>query len=116
VSAEENHSSRSARGNRFVRRILTQAAQAAVKKKGSYFQSLFRMFLPRLHYNGAIRAIAHRLGRLVWKILHDGVGYIEQGQETNPAAKKRRARRMVQALRKLGYSVALTPIPETGRG
>jgi len=116
VSAEENHSSRSAKGNRFVRRILTQAAQAAVKKKGSYFQSLFRRFLPRLPYNGAIWAIAHRLGRLVWKILHDGVTYIEQGQEATPAAKKRRARRMVQALRKLGYSVALTPIPEPGRG
>jgi transposase len=116
VSAEENHSSRSAKGNRFARRILTQAAQAAVKKKGSYFQSLFRRFLPRLHYNGAIWAIAHRLGRLVWKILHDGVTYIEQGKETNPAARNRRARKMVQALRKLGYAVALTPIPEPGRG
>ena len=114
-SAEQNHSSRSAKGNRMVRRILTQAAQAAVKKKGSYFQSLFRRFLPRLHYNGAIWAIAHRLGRLVWKILHDQVRYIEQGQETNPAAKKRRARKMVQALRKLGYAVALTPIAEPGR-
>ncbi|HKH98414.1 MAG TPA: IS110 family transposase [Candidatus Sulfotelmatobacter sp.] len=115
-SAEQNHSSRSAKGNRFVRRILTQAAQAAVKKKGSYFQTLFRRFLPRLHYNGAIWAIAHRLGRLVWKILHDGVSYIEQGQETNPAAKKRRAQKMVQALRKLGYAVALTPIPDPSRG
>ena len=115
VSAEENHSSRSAKGNRFVRRILTQAAQSAVKKKDSHFQSLFRKFLPRLHYNGAIWAIAHRLGRLVWKILHDRVRYIEQGQETNPAAKKRRAQKMVQALRKLGYAVALTSIPEYGQ-
>lgn len=54
VSAEQNHSSRSAKGNRFVRRILTQAAQAAVKMKGSHFQSLFRKFLPRQGYNGAI--------------------------------------------------------------
>jgi transposase len=114
-SAEQNHSSRSAKGNRMVRRILTQAAQAAVKKKGSHFQSLFRRFLPRLHYNGAIWAIAHRLGRLAWKILHDQVRYVEQGQETNPAAKKRRAQKMVQALRKLGYAVAVTPIAEPGR-
>jgi transposase len=117
VSAEENHSSRSAKGNRFVRRILTQAAQAAVKKKGSHFQSLFRKFLPRQGYNGAIWAIAHRLGRLVWKILHDGVRYIEQGQETNPKAKKRRAQKLAQALRNLGYTVLLTPIaPEPERG
>jgi transposase len=113
-SAEQNHSSQSPKGNRFVRRILTQAAQAAVKKKGSYFQSLFRKFLPRLHYNGAIWVVANRLGRLVWKILHDGVRYIEQGQQSTPAARKRRAQKMAQALRKLGYAVTLTPIPEPG--
>ena len=109
-SAEQNHSSRSPKGNRFVRRILNQAAHAAVKKKGSYFQSLFRRWLPALKYQGAIGAIAHRLGRLVWKILHDRVHYSEQGQETNPKAKKRRTQKMVQALRKLGYQVTLTPI------
>ena len=86
-----------------------------MKKKGSYFQSLFRKFLPRLQYAGAIWAVANRLGRLVWKILHDGVRYIEQGQETTPAAKKRRAQKMAQALRKLGYVVTLTPISEPGR-
>jgi transposase len=110
VSAEQNHSSRSPKGNRFVRRILTQAAQAAVKKKGSHFQSVFRRLLIKLGYQGAIWAIAHRLGRLVWKILHDGVRYVEQGQETNPKAKKRRAQKLAQALRKLGYQVTLAPI------
>ena len=109
-SAEQNHSSRSPKGNRFMRRILNQAAQAAVKKKGGHFQSVFRRLLPRLGYKGAIWAIAHRLGRLVWKILHDGISYVEQGAETNPQAKKRRAQKLAQALRKLGYSVSLTPI------
>jgi hypothetical protein len=66
--------------------------------------------VPKLGYNGAIWAIAHRLGRLLWKILHDGVRYMEQGTETNPRAKKRRAQKLAQALRKLGYAVTLTPI------
>jgi transposase len=108
VSAEENHSSRTAKGNRFVRRILTQAAQAAVKKKGSRFQSLFRKFITRLGYNGAIWTVAHRIGRLVWKVLHDSVRYVEQGEETNPKAKKRRTQKLTAALRKLGYTVTLT--------
>jgi transposase len=108
-SAEQNHSSRSPKGNRFVRRILTQAAQAAVKKKGSHFQAVFRRLLPRLGYKGAIWAIANRLGRLLWKILHDGVTYVEQSTETTPQAKKRRAQKLAQALRKLGYQVTLTP-------
>jgi transposase len=110
VTAEENQSSRSPKGNRYVRRLLTEAAQAAVKKKGSHFQNLFRRFLPKLKYNGAIWVVAHRLARLVWKILHEGVSYIEQGEETNPRAKKRRAQKLAKALRKLGYSVTLTEI------
>jgi len=36
-SAEQNHSSRCAKGNRYMRRILNQAAHAAVKKNGSHF-------------------------------------------------------------------------------
>ena len=110
VTAEENQSSRSPKGNRYVRRLLTEAAQAAVKKKGSHFQNLFRRFLPKLKYKGAIWVVAHRLARLVWKILHEGVSYIEQGEETNPRAKKRRAQKLAKALRKLGYSVTLTEI------
>ncbi len=45
-SAEENHSSRSAKGNKYLRRVLNQAAHAAVKKKGSHFQVVFRRLLP----------------------------------------------------------------------
>ena len=109
ISAEQNHSSRSPKGNRFARKILTQAAHAAVRKKGSHFQSVFRRFLPKLGYNGAIWVIAHRLACLLWKILHTGVRYIEQGNDTNPRAKKRRAQKLAQALRQLGYAVTLTP-------
>ena len=110
-SAEQNHSSRSPKGNRFVRRILNQAAHAAVKTKGCSFQSTFRRLLPKLGYNGAIWAVAHRLGRLLWKILHDGVPYVERGCEPSPRNRKRRAQKLAQALRKLGYQVTLTPPP-----
>ena len=81
-----------------------------MKKKGSVFQQLFRRFLPRLTCNGAIWAIAHRLGRLAWIILHQGVHYIEKGEETTPQARKRRRQKLTQALRKLGYAVTLTPL------
>jgi transposase len=113
-SAEENYGSRSPKGNRYLRRILNQAAHAAVKTKGSHFQAVFRRLLPRLGYNAAIWAVAHRLGRLVWKILHEGVTYIEQGSEPDPKTKRRRARKLVATLRKMGYQVSiklLTPTP-----
>jgi transposase len=57
-SAEENYSSRSAKGNKYLRRVLNQAAHAAVKKNGSHFQAVFRRLLPRLGYKSAIWAIA----------------------------------------------------------
>lgn len=109
-SAEVNHSSRSAKGNKYLRRILNQAAHAAVKKKGSHFQAVFRRLLPRLGYKSAIWAIAHRLCRVIWKILHEGMRFIEQGTESDPKVREHRARNLARALRKLGYDVALTPI------
>jgi hypothetical protein len=46
----------------------------------------------------------------VWKNLHDGVSYLEQGKDTHPRAKKRRAQKLAQALRNLGYGVTLTEL------
>lgn len=116
-SAGENHNSRSAKGNRYLRRVLNQAAHAAVRKKGSHFQTVFRRLLPRLGYQSAIWAIAHRLCRLAWKILHEGVHYIEQGSEPDPAARKRRAKDLARALRRLGYDVVISPLgPATQDG
>lgn len=109
-SAEHNRSSRSPKGNPFLRRILTQAAQAAVKKKGSHFQIVFRRWMPKLGYQAAIWAVAHKLGRLVWKILHDGVHYRERGERPDPAVQRRRVHKMVQALRRMGYKVEISSL------
>jgi len=100
-SAEQNHSSRSAKGNKYLRRVLTEVAQAAVKTKGSQYQIVFRRLLPRLGYQQALWAVVHRLCRLVWKILHDRVTYIEQGLQRDPKANQQRARTLARALRRL---------------
>jgi hypothetical protein len=84
-------------------------AHAAARKKGSYFQAVFRRLLPRLGYKSAIWAIAHRLCRVVWKILHERIRFIEQGMECDPKLQKHRARYLARALRKLGYNVQITP-------
>lgn len=116
-SAEQNYSSRTPKGNPFLRRILTQAAQAAVKKKGSHFQIVFRRWRHKLGYPAAIWAIAHKLGRLVWKVLHDGVHYQERGEPPDPARQRRRANKMVQTLRRMGYQVEISPLnPQPAHG
>jgi len=60
-SAGESKSTRSPKGNRQMRRLLNQAAQSAVKTKGSVFEVTFSRLMPRLGYKQAIWTIAHRL-------------------------------------------------------
>jgi len=55
-----NYSHRSPKGNRHMRRLLNQCANAAARTKGSVFEILYRRFVLRLGYNQAIGAIAHR--------------------------------------------------------
>ena len=84
-SAGVNYSHRSPKGNRHMRRFLNQAANAAVKAKGTIFEIVYRRPVPRLGHKQAIGAIAHRQCRLIWLILHQGVRYEERG----PAVTKR---------------------------
>jgi transposase len=107
-SAGENHNSRCPKGNKYLRRVLNQAAQAAVKKKGSHLQAVFRRLLPRLGYKQALWAIARRLCVIIWKILHDGVQYIEYGELPTPTAARLRVQKMLRALRRLGYTVEIS--------
>jgi transposase len=110
-SAGVNYSRRAPNGNRQMRRLLNQAANAAVKTKGSIFQLVYRRLVVRLGHAQAIGAIAHRLCRLVWKILHDAVVYEERGPAVTKHRAQRRAAKMIRELRALGYRVEPLPAP-----
>jgi transposase len=110
-SAGESHSTRSPNGNCHMRRLLNQAAQSAVKVKGSIFELTFQRLRPRLGYLQAIWAIAHRLCRLLWLILRHGVFYEERGPAVSAKSKRMRTARMIKELRKLGYCVAGGQLP-----
>ena len=64
-SARESKSHRSPKGNRHMRRILNQCANAAIRTKGSIFEIVYRRLVPRLGHNQTIGAVAHRLCRLI---------------------------------------------------
>ena len=112
-SAGVNHSHRSPNGNRQMRRLLNQAANAAVKTKGSIFELGYRRLVVRLGHAQAIGAISHKLCRLVWKILHDRVEYEERGPAVTNARAQRRAAKMIRELRNLGYRVERILSPAT---
>lgn len=109
-SAGISSSDRSAKGNRSMRRLLNQLAHAAVRKEDCQLQIVFpALGFPPPRYAKAVWAIAHRLCRLIWIVLHDGVTYMEYGPAPTPLALKRRRQRLVTQLKKLGYHVQLIP-------
>jgi hypothetical protein len=112
-SAGVNYIHRSPKGNRQMRRLLNQAANAAVKTKGSIFEGGYRRLVTRLGHQQTIGAIANRRRRLIWKILHQGVLYEERGPAATKERARRRAAKMIRELRSLGYRVELGLSPES---
>src|SRR6516164_6669810 len=106
-SAEVSYGHRSPKGNRQMRRLLNQAANAAVKANGTLFELLYRRYVPRLGHQQTIGLIAHRLCRLIWTILHRGVRYEERGPALSQKSQRRRTARMIRQLRSLGYRVEM---------
>ena len=110
-SAGVNYSHRSPKGNRHMRRLLNQVANAAARTKGSIFEIVYRRSVPRLGHQQAIGAIAHRQCRLIWLILHQGVRYEERGPAVSKQSKQKRTARMIRQLQRLGYRIE-SPTPQ----
>lgn len=104
-SAQVSKSDRSPNGNRQMRTLLNQAANAAVKAKGSVFEVQYQRLVPRIGHLKAIWAVAHKMCRIIWKILHEGAAYEEHGLRTNLNAVRQRANKLARQLRRLGYDV-----------
>ena len=96
-SAGVNYSARSAKGNRYVRRLLCEVAWSAVHTKDTFFQSLFFRLKPRVEARGAVWAVAHRMIKLIWLMLHEEKQYEEKGPAAkNPNLLQRKLRRLLK--------------------
>ncbi len=104
-TAGVNYSHRSPQGNRHMRRLLHQVANAGARTKGSIFEIVYRRMVPRLGHNQSIGAIAHRQCRLIWLILHEGARYEERGSGLTKRSKQLRTWKIVRELRTLGYRI-----------
>ncbi len=94
-----------------MRRLLNQVAWSAVRTKDSFFRELYPRLIRRLGVHKAIWAIAHRIAKVAWKVLHEKVHYIERGPlALDPVAMKRRVTKLARQMRRLGYSIELKPV------
>jgi transposase len=109
ISAEKNSSTHSPKGNCPMRRVLNEAAHAAINTKGSIFRLKYEKFRRHLQPVAATWAVAHFLCELIWKILHQGVRYEERGPGLDAKNRRKRLARMIRELKALGFQVLPPP-------
>jgi transposase len=96
------------KGNRWLRRALTQAALAGTRKKGSYAGAQFRRLAKRRGKQRAIIAVAHSLVVAIYYILRDQVAYQDLGADHfDRLSPLELTKHYVRRLEQLGHSVHL---------
>jgi transposase len=108
-SAGKQHNVATKKGNRFLRRILTQSAWAVSHKKEGYLRAAFHRYKARRGWGKAIVAVAHKLIVIAYHVLRDNTPYRELGTDYfDLLDPERTARRLAARLGRLGYQVTLS--------
>ena len=111
-SAGKQLSGRTKKGNKYLRRVLTQAAWAASHCKDGYLQAFFYRVKARRGWGRAILATAHKIVLMAYSILKTGTVYQELGGDYfDKLHPDRTARRLVRRLERLGLQVTVAPSP-----
>ena len=107
-SAGKRYSGSTCKGNRYLRRILTQSAWSLLRKKDCYLTALFRRVSVRGGRKKAALAVAHRMLIIAWHIIQDGTVYEELGgnhyDRLHPDLS---ARRLIKRLEQIGFQVTV---------
>jgi len=104
-------SGRTKKGNRYLRRILTQAAWANSHRKDGYLRALFHRVKARRGWGRAVIAVAHKLIVIAYEMLKNRVPYRELGgdyfDQKNP---QRVGKRLIGRLERMGYTFPVPPV------
>ncbi len=110
-SAGQQKTGRTKRGNRVLRRTLTQAAWANTRCKHGYLKAFFLRIRARSGWSKAIVATAHKILVIAYEILRTRQPYQDLGDDyydrLNP---DRTMRRIQKRMAKIGYEVTFAPI------
>ncbi len=108
-SAGKRQSGKARQGNRWLRAALVQAGWAAARAKGTSLQATFGRLKGRRGVKRACLAVAHRLLRIVHRVLRTGQPYQEEGPDYYRAPDRERLKeKLLARLRRLGYRVSVT--------
>jgi hypothetical protein len=117
ASAGKRRSGRTTKGNRWLKRILVQAAWAASHTKGTYLAAQYGRLAARRGKKRALVALGHTILVIIYHVLTRREPYRELGGAYFDQREHQHVRRrLVQRLERLGYTVSLQPAtPEAPR-
>jgi transposase len=109
-SAGKRKNGKTSKGNRWLRRALTEAAWAASLSKGTYLSAQYRRLATRRGSKRAAVAVAHSILVAGYYILKRGVEYQDLGGNHFEGLDQEKAKqRLVQRLKGMGYDVQIEP-------
>jgi len=109
-SAGKRKTGRTRRGNRWLRRVLNQAAWASSMKKGSYFKAQHARIARRRGLKRATMAVSRSLLTTIYHMLKTGSIYKDLGASFFDQIKPQRViHGIIKRLDSLGFNVQLTP-------
>jgi len=109
-SAGKRKSGKTTKGNRFLRRALSQAAWAASRTKGTYYSALYRRLVGKRGKKRAIIAVARSILVAIYHMLERGSSYEDLGDDFFDRLNHRGVTQYhLGRLKKLGYHVTIEP-------
>ncbi len=109
-SAGKRRSGRITKGDRWLKRILVQAAWAASHTKGTYLSAQYRRLARRRGRKRALVAVGHSLLVIIYHVLKGQTPYAELGSDfLDRLEPERLTRQLVKRLEGLGHKVTLEP-------
>jgi transposase len=108
-SAGKRKSGKTRKGNRYLRRVLTECAWAAGKTL-SFLGRTFRRLQARIGGKRAAVAVAHKILVIVYHLFIEDTPYDDgRYDRPNPKQEHRQISKALSTLKQLGYEVQLTP-------
>ena len=110
ISAGKRLSTKTGKGNRWLKQALIEAAHGAARSKNTYLGAYYQRLKKRMGSKKAIVALAHRILVIIYHLLKEQQSYRELGPgHADEQAAESSKRWAIRRLEQLGFAVTLIP-------
>lgn len=111
-SAGKRRTGKTRKGSKWLRQALVEAANAAIRKKGTALGARYRRLLRHLGHRKAVFAVGRQILEISYHLLANRTTYQELGVDYFDRRYSERVKqRCIRQLERLGHQVTLTPLP-----